>query len=49
MDARSDYFTEDNQGNEEPLVFLSSKAEAKPARKFGVSRQKSLRYLGYLL
>jgi hypothetical protein len=27
MDARPDYFTEDNQGNQEPLVFLLSKAK----------------------
>jgi hypothetical protein len=49
MDARPDYFTEDNQGNEEPFVFRLSKAKTKPAWKFGSSQQESLRFLGYLM
>jgi hypothetical protein len=49
MDARPDYFTEDNQGNEEPLGLLLSKAKTAPVWRFGSGRQKSLRFLGYLL
>jgi hypothetical protein len=42
-------FTEENEGNKELLVLLSSKAKAKPAWKFGTSQHQSLCFLGYLL